>query len=174
MLVGVEENTSVNKHFEFLSWYQIVPGFRVRIIPVLGTIPAIFGQVMASYVVTQLAGLQVETEPVVNLDIDHYRLLHQRLIEHEESLYGTAMQVQVWRLWLILHGLFWSIHCTPFGFVWMMLVSRLIPSWHFMNSASPVLSKPNFDWFYEKVLWLLKIQRKDLNNKSLICLVLHI
>ncbi|XP_042518769.1 tRNA threonylcarbamoyladenosine dehydratase [Macadamia integrifolia] len=75
--------------------YQIVPGFRVRIIPVLGTIPAIFGQVMASYVVTQLAGFQVQTEPVVNLDMDHYRTLHQRLIEHEEMFYGTAMQVQV-------------------------------------------------------------------------------
>ncbi|KAJ8763114.1 hypothetical protein K2173_023319 [Erythroxylum novogranatense] len=77
------------------SEYQIVPGFRVRIIPVLGTIPAIFGQVMASYVVTQLAGLQVQTEPVVNLDLDHYRTLHQRLVEHEESLYGTAIEVQV-------------------------------------------------------------------------------
>lgn len=72
-----------------------MPGFRVRIIPVLGTIPAIFGQVMASYVVTQLAGFQVQTEPVVNLDTDHYRMLHQRLIEHEESLYGTATDVQV-------------------------------------------------------------------------------
>ena len=50
---------------------------------------------MASYVVTQLAGLQVDTEPVINLDSDHYKLLHQRLIEHEESLYGTAMEVQV-------------------------------------------------------------------------------
>lgn len=77
------------------SDYQVVPGFRVRIIPVLGTIPAIFGQVMASYVVTQLAGLQVQTEPVVNFDIDHYRVLHQRLIEHEELLYGSPMQVQV-------------------------------------------------------------------------------
>ncbi|KAF8378813.1 hypothetical protein HHK36_030162 [Tetracentron sinense] len=77
------------------SDYQVVPGFRVRIIPVLGTVPAIFGQVMASYVVTQLAGLQVQTEPVVNLDIDHYRTLHQRLIEHEEILYDTATQVQV-------------------------------------------------------------------------------
>ncbi|GLU10633.1 hypothetical protein SLE2022_274220 [Rubroshorea leprosula] len=77
------------------SDYQIVPGFRVRIIPVLGTIPAIFGQVMASYVVTQLAALPVQTEPIVNLDIDHYQLLHQRLIEHEESVYGTAMHVQV-------------------------------------------------------------------------------
>ncbi|KAK9272877.1 hypothetical protein L1049_003256 [Liquidambar formosana] len=83
---GEEENPSD---------YQVVPGFRVRIIPVLGTIPAIFGQVMASYVVTQLAGFQVETEPVVNLDLDHYRTLHQRLIEHEELLYGSAMQVQV-------------------------------------------------------------------------------
>ncbi|XP_017242800.2 tRNA threonylcarbamoyladenosine dehydratase 2 isoform X1 [Daucus carota subsp. sativus] len=75
--------------------YQIVPGFRVRIIPVLGTIPAIFGQVMASYVLTQLAELQVQTEPVVNFDMHHYQVLHQRLIEHEELLYGTSMQVQV-------------------------------------------------------------------------------
>ncbi|GMI66117.1 hypothetical protein like AT5G37530 [Hibiscus trionum] len=77
------------------SDYQIVPGFRVRIIPVLGTIPAIFGQVMASYVVTKLAGLDVQTEPVVNLDVDHYQTLLQRLIEHEESVYGTDMQIQV-------------------------------------------------------------------------------
>lgn len=88
-----------------LPWYQIVPGFRVRIIPVLGTIPAIFGQVMASYVVTQLAGLQVQMEPVVNFDLDHYRMLHQRLVEHEESLYGTAMEVQVWDLPLEMHWL---------------------------------------------------------------------
>ncbi|XP_058187648.1 tRNA threonylcarbamoyladenosine dehydratase [Rhododendron vialii] len=83
---GEEENPSD---------YQIVPGFRVRIIPVLGTIPAIFGQVMASYVITQLAGFEVQTEPLVNFDMDHYRVLHQRLIEHEELLYGTSMQVQV-------------------------------------------------------------------------------
>ncbi|KAJ4731213.1 tRNA threonylcarbamoyladenosine dehydratase [Rhynchospora pubera] len=75
--------------------YQIVPGFRVRIIPVLGTIPAIFGQVMATYVATQLAELSVQTEPVVNLDLDHYRILHQRLIEHEEILHGSADKVLV-------------------------------------------------------------------------------
>ncbi|CAA0814553.1 NAD(P)-binding Rossmann-fold superfamily protein [Striga hermonthica] len=83
---GKEENPSD---------YQIVPGFRVRIIPVLGTIPAIFGQIMASYVVTQLAGMQVHMEPVVNFDMDHYHVLHQRLIEHEELQYGTAMHVEV-------------------------------------------------------------------------------
>lgn len=76
-------------------FFQVVPGFRVRIIPVLGTIPAIFGQIMASYVITQLAGVQVQMEPIVNLDLDHYRMLHQRLIEHEEAVYGTSAQVQV-------------------------------------------------------------------------------
>ncbi|KAJ0445656.1 putative molybdopterin-synthase adenylyltransferase [Helianthus annuus] len=83
---GEEENPSD---------YQVVPGFRVRIIPVLGTIPAIFGQIMASYVVTQLAELQVHMEPIVNFDMDHYRVLHQRLIEHEEIIYGTSVNVQV-------------------------------------------------------------------------------
>jgi hypothetical protein len=56
---------------------------------------------MASYVLTDLAGLQVQTEPVVNFDMDHYHILHQRLIEHEELLYGTAMQVQVQSLILL-------------------------------------------------------------------------
>lgn len=87
--------TAPNGVEEIPSDYQIVPGFRVRIIPVLGTIPAIFGQVMASYILTQLGGLQVETEPVVNFNMDHYHVLHQRLIEHEELLYGTSAQVQV-------------------------------------------------------------------------------
>ncbi|XP_015693788.2 tRNA threonylcarbamoyladenosine dehydratase [Oryza brachyantha] len=84
-----------SKEEETPSDYQIVPGFRVRIIPVLGTIPAIFGQVMASYVVTQLAKLDFQTEPVVNLDLDHYRILHHRLLEHEELIYGSAEQVLV-------------------------------------------------------------------------------
>lgn len=74
---------------------QVVPGFRVRIIPVMGTIPAIFGQIMATYVVTQLAGMPVQTEPVVNLDVEHYGLLHQRLIEREELQFGSADAVEV-------------------------------------------------------------------------------
>ncbi|KAI3971183.1 hypothetical protein MKW92_020233 [Papaver armeniacum] len=60
------------------SDYQVVPGFRVRIIPVLGTVPAIFGQVMASYVLTTLAEFDVHTEPI-----------------HEEIVYGSSMEVQV-------------------------------------------------------------------------------
>ena len=74
---------------------QVVPGFRVRIIPVMGTIPAIFGQVMATYVVTQIASMPVQFEPVVNLDVEHYGILHRRLIEREELQFGSAEAVEV-------------------------------------------------------------------------------
>ncbi|KAL2935453.1 tRNA threonylcarbamoyladenosine dehydratase [Bienertia sinuspersici] len=52
-------------------------------------------QIMASYIVTKLAEMQIETEPIVNFDVDHYQVLLQRLIEHEELVYGTANDVQV-------------------------------------------------------------------------------
>lgn len=77
------------------SDYQIVPGFRVRVLPVLGTIPAMFGQAMATHVVTQLAGLLVQGEPVVQLAAEHYSLLHRRLVEREELRFGTAAAVEV-------------------------------------------------------------------------------
>eukprot|EP00897_Mesotaenium_endlicherianum_P004166 jgi/Mesen1/3778/ME000205S03031 len=75
--------------------YQVVPGFRVRVIPVLGTIPAMFGQAMASHVLTQLAGMAVRTEPVLQLAHDHYATLHRRLVEREELLFGSACAVEV-------------------------------------------------------------------------------
>ncbi|KAH7446470.1 hypothetical protein KP509_01G058000 [Ceratopteris richardii] len=75
--------------------YQVIPGFRVRIIPVMGTIPAIFGQVMASYVVTEIAGFEVNYEPVVQFDSDVYNMFHQRLIEQEELQFGSARGVEV-------------------------------------------------------------------------------
>lgn len=56
----------------------------MRIIPVLGSIPAVFGLVMASYVVTELAGMPVRPEPVLSIGLEHYRLLHERLVEREE------------------------------------------------------------------------------------------
>ena len=76
----------------------MIPGFRVRIIPVMGTIPAIFGQVMASYVVTKIANFRVDYEPLLHLDAELYQILHQRLIEREEIRFGSAAGVEVW--WL--------------------------------------------------------------------------
>lgn len=42
--------------------YAALPHFRSRILPVLGTIPALFGNAMASYVLTQIA--EYPTEPL--------------------------------------------------------------------------------------------------------------
>jgi tRNA threonylcarbamoyladenosine dehydratase len=42
----------------------VVPNFRVRTIPVLGTTPALFGQAAAAYVLTQLAQQPFRPEPV--------------------------------------------------------------------------------------------------------------
>lgn len=64
----------------------------------MGTIPAIFGQVMASYVVTKIANFLVDYEPVVQLDSDVYRIFHQRLVEQEELHFGSATGVEVWLL----------------------------------------------------------------------------
>ena len=43
---------------------QVVPNFRVRTIPVLGTTPAVFGQAAAAHIITHLAGQPFVSEPV--------------------------------------------------------------------------------------------------------------
>ncbi|KAJ3088605.1 hypothetical protein HK100_007993 [Physocladia obscura] len=44
--------------------YAILPNFRSRILPVLGTIPALFGMAMASYVICKLANFEMEPLPI--------------------------------------------------------------------------------------------------------------
>ena len=77
------------------SDYQIVPGFRIRVLPVLGTLPAMFGQAMATHVLTQLAGMHVRGEAILRLHVEHYGLLHTRLAEREEVRFGSSDAVEV-------------------------------------------------------------------------------
>ncbi|GAA5907834.1 hypothetical protein JCM8208_001958 [Rhodotorula glutinis] len=61
--------------------------FRVRILPVLGPLPAMFGNVAAAYVLQQLAGFKMETLPVKN----RFKLaatLHRQLSASEMKLTG--------------------------------------------------------------------------------------
>ncbi|KAJ2746205.1 hypothetical protein GGI20_001560 [Coemansia sp. BCRC 34301] len=44
--------------------FSVLPDFRVRIVPVLGTMPATFGVAMATHVLTELAGFPTEPLPV--------------------------------------------------------------------------------------------------------------
>ncbi|GJN90207.1 hypothetical protein Rhopal_003206-T1 [Rhodotorula paludigena] len=61
--------------------------FRVRILPVLGPLPAMFGNVAAAYVLQQLAGFKMEPLPVKN----RYKLaatLHRQLSASEQKQTG--------------------------------------------------------------------------------------
>ncbi|KAJ3113347.1 hypothetical protein HDU96_003520 [Phlyctochytrium bullatum] len=44
--------------------YGPLPNFRARILPVLGTLPALFGNAMATYVITELAGFHTNPLPI--------------------------------------------------------------------------------------------------------------
>ena len=69
---------------------QIVPNFRVRTIPVLGTMPSIFGMAAASYILCQLAQLPFQPEPIFKLVEGQYQTQLQRLAEREDLVYGNS------------------------------------------------------------------------------------
>ena len=69
---------------------QIVPNFRVRTIPVLGTMPAIFGLAAASYILCQLAEAPFQPEPIFKLTEGQYETQLQRLTEREGLVYGNS------------------------------------------------------------------------------------
>ena len=75
---------------DVLSVMQIVPNFRVRTIPVLGTMPAIFGMAAASYILCQLAQLPFHPEPIFKLVEGQYETQLQRLAEREDLVYGNS------------------------------------------------------------------------------------
>lgn len=77
------------------SDYQIVPGFRVGIVPVLGTMPSIFGMAAASHILCQLAEQPFNPEPIMEITIPQYETQISRLLEHEETKFGNTDGVTV-------------------------------------------------------------------------------
>lgn len=67
---------------------QIVPNFRVRTIPVLGTTPALFGMAAASYILCQLAGSPWEGEPLARPLSKEYERLLKELRDREIENFG--------------------------------------------------------------------------------------
>ena len=61
--------------------FSTLPNFRARILPVLGTLPALFGNTMASFVVTQLAEWPMEPLPFKCRDRIYQRLLRDALLK---------------------------------------------------------------------------------------------
>ena len=77
------------------SGLQIVPGFRVGIVPVLGTMPAMFGMAAASHILCQLAGQPFNPEPVMDITVPQYETQLARLLEREEAKFGNTDGVAV-------------------------------------------------------------------------------
>ncbi|GMH32893.1 hypothetical protein BSKO_00727 [Bryopsis sp. KO-2023] len=89
--------------------YQIVPNFRVRTIPVLGTAPAVFGMAAASFVLCQLAEQPYKSEPMFTIQPSQCETQYDRLQEREELTFqnesGTPVDLhevtflvrEVWR-----------------------------------------------------------------------------
>ncbi|OQR94368.1 ubiquitin-activating enzyme (E1) [Achlya hypogyna] len=71
-----------------------VENFRIRVIPVLGTMPAMFGQSMAAFVLTEIAGLPISPENVPKLGRDMRNKYYQRLQQREKDL-GFGQKITV-------------------------------------------------------------------------------
>ena len=74
---------------------QIVPNFRVRTIPVLGTAPAIFGMAAAAHILCELAAAPFSGEPIIQLTGQQYERALTRLQQREEEVFGNTGAVPV-------------------------------------------------------------------------------
>ncbi|KAI8809252.1 hypothetical protein BJ742DRAFT_242339 [Cladochytrium replicatum] len=84
------EDTKVDNADE----YATLPNFRARILPVLGTIPALFGNAMASYVITELAGYPVTPLVVQGRDATYARI-HRDLSNREGTVFKSSPHLTV-------------------------------------------------------------------------------
>lgn len=79
--------------------YQIIPNFRVGIVPVLGSTPAVFGMAAASWVITRLSGNQAKTylpRPMYHIQSKQLEAVFNRLLSKEDDLSGgSAIQVDM-------------------------------------------------------------------------------
>jgi len=74
---------------------QLLPGFRVRTIPVLGTTPALFGCAAAAWAVCTLAGQPFHSAPPVALAAEQVAQQFERLLEREHLRFGSEEGLQV-------------------------------------------------------------------------------
>ena len=73
---------------------QLLPGFRVRTIPVLGTTPALFGCAAAAWAVCTLAGQPFHSAPPVALAPEQVAQQYERLLEREHLRFGSEEGMQ--------------------------------------------------------------------------------
>jgi hypothetical protein len=88
---------------EELLQYQVVPNFRIRTIPVLGTTPSAFGMAAAGYVLCELAGQGIDPYPILrrsekSMETQYHRLENRLGKEPEVDLAEVEVLVrEIWR-----------------------------------------------------------------------------
>jgi len=70
--------------------FGVADGFRTRVMPVLGTSPAIMGQAMASFVLCTLAKQPFKPEPVAPMSIKARHKMAQHLTNRELKTFGNV------------------------------------------------------------------------------------
>jgi hypothetical protein len=82
--------------------YQIVPNFRIRTIPVLGTTPAVFGMAAAGYILCELAEQRLDTEPFFRLPAKSIQTQYDRLearLGREPGVDIAEVEVLIREIW---------------------------------------------------------------------------
>ncbi|WYZ39404.1 hypothetical protein EsH8_III_001318 [Colletotrichum jinshuiense] len=75
-----------------VSDLSVLPSFRVRILPVLGTMPAVFGYVVANHVILSISGYPLDYVPAKNRDKLYTDIVafvqgsETRLVQHRDGL----------------------------------------------------------------------------------------
>jgi len=85
-----------------MSEYQIIPNFRIRTIPVLGTTPAIFGMAAAGYTLCHLAEQGIEPEPIFRVTAKSMKTQYDRLEERlgcEPGIDKEETEILVREIW---------------------------------------------------------------------------
>ncbi len=75
--------------------YGVVDYLRLRVIPVLGTSPSIFGQAMTSYVLCQLAGKPYEPDSGERMSKSLRHKLRQMLNNSEQRRFNTRAELDI-------------------------------------------------------------------------------
>lgn len=69
--------------------YQVIPNFRIRTIPVLGTTPAVFGLAAAGHVLCELAGAPLDPMPIYRIQAKAIQTQYDRLERRELEQHGV-------------------------------------------------------------------------------------
>lgn len=94
--------------------YQVIPNFRVRTIPALGTSPSIFGMAAASYVLCHLAGPSHvwDGEPITRPISKEYDRLLRELRDREVERFGEVSFPRCLISWFFFNSAAW----LPLGY----------------------------------------------------------